>query len=354
MQLIRSGQRSPAVADLQLRLDSLGFRIAESELGGAFGPSTESAVKELQQRRGLDVDGIVGEATWRELVESSWELGDRPLRLSSPLLRGDDVRELQMQLNALGFNAGKHDGIFGKRTDHALRDFQRNLAIEEDGISGHETLRALQRLRLVIKPGLGPRITEREARRAAPPGLPGKRIALDPGHGGNDVGEAGTSGVTEAELAFGLAAKTALLLDARGAVTMLTRGPHDNPSESDRAQLANSFAADLLVSVHFNAHRLSVAKGAATYYFQHAEVASEPGEHLAGLIQDRFLAAGLADCRTHGKAYPLLRETVMPAVLAEPGFLSNPAEVKLLTDPAGMDLLARALVDAAEAYFSSD
>ncbi|MBW3591379.1 MAG: peptidoglycan-binding protein, partial [Actinobacteria bacterium] len=166
MELIRRGHRHRAVADFQARLEHLGFVIEPSELGGTFGPSTETTIKEFQQRWGLDVDGIVGEATWRALVESSWTLGDRPLRLSEPFLRGDDVRELQASLNALGFTAGKHDGIFGFGTASALRDFQRNLSIDEDGIAGLETIRALARLRMVIKPGLGPRITEREARRA--------------------------------------------------------------------------------------------------------------------------------------------------------------------------------------------
>ncbi|HEX2179260.1 MAG TPA: peptidoglycan-binding protein, partial [Actinomycetota bacterium] len=113
------------MADLQARLEKLGFVIDPAELGGTFGPSTEMAIKEFQQRSGLDVDGIVGDNTWKALVESSWTLGDRPLRLSQPFLRGDDVRELQARLNALGFTAGKHDGIFGLGTAAALRDFQR-------------------------------------------------------------------------------------------------------------------------------------------------------------------------------------------------------------------------------------
>jgi N-acetylmuramoyl-L-alanine amidase len=317
VELIRRGHHHRAVEDLQTRLERLGFVIEASERGGAFGPSTEVAIKEFQQRSGLDVDGIVGEATWRALVESSWSLGDRLLRLSDPMLRGDDVSDLQARLNALGFTAGKHDGIFGPRTAAALREFQRNLAIGEDGIVGHDTMLALERLRLVIKPGLGPRITEREARRAEPPGTAGKRIAIDPGHGGEDAGVVGPSGETEADYAFKLAAKAARLLDAKGAHTMLTRGPNDGPSDSQRAQLANRFEADLLLSIHLNSHPTQIAEGAAAYYFQHGQVASEPGEHLAGLIQQELRNVGRPDCGTHGKAYPLLRETRMPAVVVD-------------------------------------
>jgi N-acetylmuramoyl-L-alanine amidase len=347
---IRRGQHSLAVTDLQARLEKLGFQISASERGGTFGPATEIALKEFQQRRGLDVDGIAGEATWRALVESSWTLGDRLLRLTEPSLRGDDVGELQARLNALGFTAGKHDGIFGPRTAAALRDFQRNLAIGEDGIVGHETVRALERLRMVIKPGLGPRITEREERRARPPGLGGKRIALDPGHGGDDPGGVSPSGQTEAYYAFMLAARMAKLLDSRGAETTLTRGPYDGPSESFRAQLANRFAADLLLSIHLNSHTSQIAAGAATYFFQYGTIASEPGEHLAGLIQKALIQAGRQDCSSHGKSYPVLRETQMPAVVVEPCFITNPQEVKVLAE--SLDALAQAMVNAVEEYFS--
>jgi N-acetylmuramoyl-L-alanine amidase len=340
------------VADLQTRLEKLGFVIDAQELGGTFGASTEVAIKEFQQRSGLDVDGIVGENTWKALVESSWTLGDRPLRLSQPFLRGDDVRELQAQLNALGFTAGKHDGIFGLGTAAALRDFQRNLAVDEDGIVGRETLQALERLRMVIKPGLGPRITEREARRADPPGLAGKRIVLDPGHGGEEPGGVTPSGETEADWVFRLSAKLGLLLDGRRAYPMLTRGPNDGPHVSQRAQLANRFGADMLISIHLNSHPTAVAAGAATYYFQGGTVASEPGEHLAELIQEALIKAGRPDCNTHGKAYPILRETQMPAVLVEPGFITNPQEFAELVDSE--DELARTMLEAIERYFESE
>lgn len=335
-----------------MRLARLGFEIAPLELGESFGPSTKSAVRAFQQRRGIDVDGIVGETTWRELVESSWSLGDRPLRLSQPRVRGDDVRHLQSCLNALGFSAGKHDGIFGLQTETALRDFQRNLAIDEDGIAGHETIHALGRLRLMIRPGLGPRIREREARRARPTGLPGKRIAIDPGHGGEDPGAGGPSGETEAELAFRLAARVAQLLESEGAQTMLTRGPNEGPDESARAQVANRFDADILVSIHLNAHHRELAQGAATYFFEHGGVASEPGEHLADLLRLALVATGRTDCRSHGKAYPILRETRMTAVVVEPCFITNPEEAKLLADPAWHETIASCVLEALACYFS--
>jgi N-acetylmuramoyl-L-alanine amidase len=353
MRIMRQGDRSEAVADLQRRLARLGFDIAAAELGGTFGPGTRAAVRAFQQRRGVDVDGIVGPVTWRELVETSWSLGDRLLHLRQPSIRGDDVRQLQACLNALGFPAGKHDGIFGPQTAGALREFQRNLAIDEDGMAGLETLRALERLRLVTRPGLGPRTRERVARLARPPGMAGTRIALDPGHGGDDPGNLGPSGESEAEQAFRLAARLAQLLEVEGAHTMLTRGPNDGPGESRRAQLANEYEAHVFVSVHLNAHSSEGAQGAATYFFESGGIASEPGEHLAGLLLGALVALGRVDCRAHGKGYPVLRETRMPAVVVEPCFITNPEEAKLLQDPDTLDEMAEALSRGLHAYFSA-
>lgn len=353
MRLIRRGEHSVAVQDLQARLEHLGLVIAPAERGGLFGPTTEHAVRAFQQSRGLHVDGIVGEATWRGMVESSWSLGERILRQEEPYLRGDDVRDLQVRLNALGFDAGKHDGIFGLETAAALRDFQRNLGIEDDGIVGMETLQALRRLRLVTRMGLGPRLREREARQSGPPGLAGKRIAIDPGHGGDDHGERGPSGESEAETTWRLGTALAELLEAEGAEVMLTRGPHDGPTDSERAHLANEARADLYLALHLNSHANPEAAGVATYYFEHGGVASEPGEHLAGLLQDRLVSEGLVDCRSHGKAYPVLRETRMPAVVIEPGFITNPDEAKLLGDSAAAAAIVGAMAAAVAAYFAA-
>ena len=97
----------------------------------------------FQRHRGLFDHGQCDEPTWLALVESSWKLGDRPLRLVAPFLRGDDVGALQSGLARLGFDCGRVDGIFGPATARALEDFQRNCGLEVDGVCGPATLRAL-------------------------------------------------------------------------------------------------------------------------------------------------------------------------------------------------------------------
>lgn len=351
MKTARRGEHSDDIDRLQAQLEGLGYVIHPSEKG-QFGTSTEAGVRAFQQQRGLDVDGVVGESTWRELDESSWSFGDRFLYLAEPPFSGDDVRDLQEKLNSLGFSAGKHDGIFGAQTADAIREFQRNLAIGEDGIVGPETVEAFERLRLALRQGLGPRVRERERRESQPRGLAGKRVAVDPGHGGEDPGNLGPSGETEADLVFYLGAAVARMLDDAGATAALTRGPYDGPSDSERAELANLFGADLFVSIHLNAHDKPSAEGAATYFFQRDGVASEPGEHLADLMGTALVESGRNDCRSHGRNYPLLRETRMPALVVEPCFITNPDEAKLVADPHGIQTLAAAIVEGVRRYFS--
>src|SRR5437899_12737622 len=122
MRTIRSGDHGDDVADVQHRLVATGQTVDVSELGGRYGPATEAAVRAFQQRRGLLVDGIVGLETWDELVEAGFALGDRTLYLRNPYFRGDDVRALQRRMNALGFDAGREDGILGARCDWAVRE----------------------------------------------------------------------------------------------------------------------------------------------------------------------------------------------------------------------------------------
>ena len=95
----------------------------------------DAAVRAFQQQQGLNVDGIVGPETFRRLEEVRWRLGDRVLSYSAGhMLIGEDALALQRRLTDMGFDSGRVDGIFGPSTDHALRDFQRNVGLEPDGV----------------------------------------------------------------------------------------------------------------------------------------------------------------------------------------------------------------------------
>lgn len=149
MRPIRSGDRGPAVEDVQRRLLTLGFDLGRTGVDGVFLGRTFDAVRAFQQAQGLDEDGLVGGETWAALVDATFLLGDRVLYLRLPHFHGRDIRVLQEALSALGFACGVPDGIFGAFTEGAVREFQRNAGLAPDGIVGAETARALGSLRHV-------------------------------------------------------------------------------------------------------------------------------------------------------------------------------------------------------------
>ena len=344
--LIREGDRSKQVADVQARLRSLGFQIEDES--GYFGPGTKQVVRLFQQQRHINADGIVGRETWNELVEAGWRLGDRVLYLRIPLLRGDDVLALQARLNALGFDAGREDGIFGRDSDHAVRAFQREYGIAEDGIFGGRSNAALNGLR-ADRPLTAAPLRE-ELERTQRKALDGTVVVVDPGHGGDDRGEVNPQGLTEADLCWELANRLATQLAGSGARVRFTRTETEAPDITERATRANVLGAEIFVSLHLNSHDVEVAEGASTYYFPR----SKGGELLADKVQQRLVQMGLGDCRSHARAYRILRETRMPAVLIEPLFISNPDDAKMLEDADFRSALADAITNAIRDYYESE
>lgn len=128
------------VAALQVGLRAHG--LYAGPVDGVPGPATEQAVRVLQRKAGLPVDGVVGPATRKALGKRGWpELGARELRTG---LVGWDVATVQFQLACRGFPSGPLDGVFGERTESALRRFQAWAGITADGLVGPATRAALR------------------------------------------------------------------------------------------------------------------------------------------------------------------------------------------------------------------
>ncbi|MBR2834137.1 MAG: peptidoglycan-binding protein [Coriobacteriales bacterium] len=152
MKPIGLGQSGPAVEDVQQRLSTLGFDIASNELElHEFGESTQAAVRDFRIRQGLEPLGEVDDATWIELVDETYELGDRTLYLRLPYYHGADVKHLQMTLNVLGFSCGPVDGLYGPHTEAAVAAFQANVGLMADGMAFSDTFDAIERLHHVWK-----------------------------------------------------------------------------------------------------------------------------------------------------------------------------------------------------------
>lgn len=287
---LRSGGHGEAVRDLQRRLVSVGRDVGPDELG-SFETGTEAAVRAFQEARGIRVDGIVGRETWSALVESGYSLGDRLLYLRRPMLRGDDVLDLQARLNALGFHAGREDGILGDNTRQALAAFQRDAGLPPDGICGSTTVAALRRVGSMAE-GSVATVREREALRRGERRLAGRVIYVAAAPGLSVLGEQVTRGL--------LNAGSRALLDTSGA------------DDSLLASGANRFDADLFLGL-----RLGDAVGCHCAYFASGHFRSEAGHTIAHAIHDELVDRLSLDVDVSGKAYAALRETRMAAVVCE-------------------------------------
>ncbi|MGZ4589252.1 MAG: N-acetylmuramoyl-L-alanine amidase [Actinomycetes bacterium] len=355
----RRGDSGPAVAEIRAKLVVLGLladddaTLASTETA-AFDDDTDRAVRAFQQQRGLTVDGMVGPTTYQALDEARWRLGDRILfYVPARLLAGDDVVALQQRLLDMGFDCGRVDGLFGVDTEQALREFQRNVGIPADGTCGPTTFKALSQLARTVVGGRPHAMRESEAINRAGPTLSGKLVIIDPGHGGADSGVSGHD-LEESRLVYDLASRVEGRLTATGSSAFLTRGPDNDLDEVERANFANAAAADLVISLHVDAHTNGQAAGCATYYFGNDRIGhhSAVGERFADLVQREVCArTDLVDLRSHPKTWDLLRRTRMPAVRIELGYLSNPGDATRLADPAFRDVIAEAVVAAVQRLY---
>ncbi|WP_053203714.1 N-acetylmuramoyl-L-alanine amidase [Jiangella muralis] len=350
------GDTGPAIAEIRSKLTQLG-RLDDTAPGpSTFDEDVAQAVRQFQQERGLTATGVVDATTYRVLDEARWRLGDRLLSyvVGNPQA-GDDVIALQRRLSELGFDVGRVDGVFGSRTGDALREFQRNIGLPADGTCGPSTFKALGRLAPIVTGGRPESLRAVEALRQAGKRLPGKVVVIDPGHGGPDRGHRG-NGLDEAAVVEDLAARIEGRLTATGVQTYLTRGPGSDasPSEAERATFANDSGANLLVSLHVDAHPNRDAAGVATYFYGSREpgTASAIGEQFAGLVQREIVArTDLVDCRAHPKTWDLLRHTRMAAVRVELGYITNDGDAARLADPDFRDVVAEAVVVAIQRVY---
>jgi len=357
MRVLRRGEAGPAVAEVRTTLAGLGLLPADPAAPVAdeavYDAVVEHAVSNFQQQRGLITDGIVGPDTYRALRDATYQLGARPLAymVSSPV-SGDDVMMLQERLLELGYDAGRANGVFAAQTEAALRNFQRDYGLTRDGICGAETVRALRQLSPRAKGGSPVFLREQERVRKAGPRLRGKRIVIDPGHGGQDTGVS-VSGVNEADLVWDLARRLEGRMAATGMQALLSRGKDQCPNEAQRAHFANDVGGDLFLSLHSDANRSPLAQGVASFHFGTVTGnTSTIGETLAGFIQRELVVrTGLRDCRVHRKTWDTLRLTRSPAVRIEIGYLTNHDDRRRLADPAFRDVVAEGIVVAVKRLY---
>ena len=156
-------------------------------------------------------------------------------------------------------------------------------------------------------------------------------ILVDPGHGGHDKGtQDGTRKIYEKDLALEIGKKVAAKLSKQNDVQVIISRTEDKfISFEDTVSMANTQNVDALVSIHLNAEGGgNTASGVETYY---RKGANDGSDKLAKRIQETIGSyIAIKDRGTREDIYRVIKDTRMPAVLVECGFLTNPKEVEKL------------------------
>ncbi len=192
------------------------------------------------------------------------------------------------------------------------------------------------------------------------PGVKGKKIVIDPGHGGEDSGAIGPSGVTEKSITLQIAKEVEKMLKEAGAKVIMTRttdtevsSKHRQATDVDelqaRCDVANKAKADIFISIHMDSFTSREASGTTGYYYTKGSAASK---RLATEIQSNLItqlkttSRGVKTCNFY-----VVKHTKMPATLIEVAFVSNPKEEKLLTSRKGVQKAALGIVKGISDFF---
>lgn len=182
-----------------------------------------------------------------------------------------------------------------------------------------------------------------------------KTIAIDPGHGGYDVGAIGSLGNQEKDLTLEISLKLGSILKEKGYKVVYTRENdevswHSEPKEdlSARAAISNYEKADIFISIHLNKFNDKSINGTETYYNE----LSSQGKNLAELIQNQIIGDIKTTDRGIKKGNFLVLEKVKaPAILVELGYISNEVEEKALSNSVYQEKLSESITKAIDKYF---
>jgi N-acetylmuramoyl-L-alanine amidase len=174
------------------------------------------------------------------------------------------------------------------------------------------------------------------------------KVVIDAGHGGEDPGAPSVTGHWEKAFNLAVARKVYKLLELDGEITpYMTRSDDTYIGLYERAAIANGLGADLFISIHANRYTSSIS-GVETYYNRPESL------KLAEVLHKHMLrATGLPDRGVRKANFVVIRETTMPAVLLESGYLSNQKDAKLLFTESVQDRIAAEIVAGIKEYLTA-
>jgi N-acetylmuramoyl-L-alanine amidase len=284
------------------------------------------------------------------------------------------------------------DGLLRRvRAGQHKRDTVR-IVLDIEGIGRYKIFHLHDPFRIVMdvrRPQTRDEAPNRTVSRAKQPGLPIKRIVIDPGHGGKDPGCSTRGGIKEKDIALSMAKVLSKRIEKEvGCEVFLTRTRDTFQTLEQRTAIANVKKADLFISLHVNAHKDRNIHGLETYFLNIAtkkravmvaarenatseksisdlqailndlmmntkiresrRLAHEVQEALVSRIKSGYKS--LKDLGVNQAPLYVLIGAQMPAILMQTGFLTNHAELKRLSSKTYQEDLAEGIIGGINAY----
>ena len=179
-------------------------------------------------------------------------------------------------------------------------------------------------------------------------------VVIDPGHGAFDLG-AHSPRYEEKAIALKAALFLRKHLEKAGYRVIMTRDRDEYITPKKRADIANQVKCQLLVSIHCNSAKNSQAKGIEIFYMKKTEPwRAKKSKELAQTVLSQLLAQTGATSRGIKEGnFCVIRETKMPSILVETGFLTNEEEQKKLKNDLYLDTIAKSIADGITQYFGA-
>ncbi|WFA08919.1 N-acetylmuramoyl-L-alanine amidase family protein [Tissierella sp. Yu-01] len=182
-----------------------------------------------------------------------------------------------------------------------------------------------------------------------------KTIVIDAGHGGKDPGAISPNGTREKDVNLQIALKTQSLLEGLGYNVIMTRTDDTFVDLYERANIANRNGADIFVSIHHNSTLNNAINGLEILYCPRDQGKGKTEEQypLADVVRKGIIASTKGADRgvIQRPGLVVIRETNMPAVLVEVGYLSNAQEEARIRDGNYQNLVVQGLVNGIQNYF---
>lgn len=182
-------------------------------------------------------------------------------------------------------------------------------------------------------------------------------IVVDPGHGGEDPGKVGINDVLEKDLNLQIAKKVKKLLEEAGIKIVMTRTNDKVPDAkkedlNQRVQLINETKPKLALCIHQNSYPDAKIKGAQVFY----HTITPEAEDVASIVQEQLRTVDPTNTRQikENDTYFMLKNTQVPTIIVECGFLTNPDEAAKLTQEDYQDQLAQAICEGVVKWLSGD